>query len=166
MQIVDIPEYKDKNNLLVLDEDTSVFDAASKMRDLKYGAVLIIKNNKAHGIFTERDLLNKIAAEHKEIKGLKLKDVMTTNLKTAKETDEVLASMRRMSQGRFRHLPIVDENDEVIGMISQGDFVAITWPQLVKNLKTQAKASFYSYTQLWMMVIVILAYFTFIKFFT
>lgn len=69
-------------------------------------------------------------------------------------------SLRRMSNGRFRHMPIIDEKDNVKGMISQGDFVAVTWSQLFSKFKQLSKASFLSYTQLWMLVIGILAYIT------
>lgn len=166
MKISDIPEYKDKRQILMLDKQITVFDAAKKMKELNYGAALVTENGKLSGIFTERDLLMKIAAQGKEISGVKLADVMTSPVKTAHIDDTVYDSMRRMSQGRFRHLPVVDNNGEITGLISQGDFVAITWYQLFQQLKTQTKSSFMTFTQLWILVICLIGYFTAMLLFT
>jgi signal-transduction protein with cAMP-binding, CBS, and nucleotidyltransferase domain len=165
MQITDIPEFKDRGHVLALPSGKTVFDAVKEMKNLNYGAVVVTKNNKIAGIFTERDLLIRVVGEGKDPKKTKVEDVMTTGVKTAKVTDDITDSMRRMSSGRFRHLPIVDDGGKLTGMLSQGDFVAITWPQLIHQFTTQAKASFFSHTQLWMLLLVIIGYITFFKLF-
>ena len=63
---------------------------------------------------------------------------MTSKVQTANENDRVSDCLRRMSNGRFRHLPVVDDNQNLVGMMSQGDFVAYTWPELWKRVKEQA----------------------------
>jgi CBS domain-containing protein len=159
MRIIDIPEYKDKKHLLMLNKDTSIVEAARKMKEMNYGAAIVCDGkNKLCGIFTERDLLMKVAAKGIEIKGLILSDVMTKNIQTANVNDDIYNCMGRMTEGRFRHLPIIDDTGDVIGMISQGDFIAITWKQLVSQLTTKTKTSFLSYTQLWMLIISALIY--------
>lgn len=158
MRISDIPEYKDKKQLLMLEKSTLLIDAAKTMKKMNYGAVVVTDKKKLCGIFTERDLLMKVVAEGKDTKGLKLADVMTSNVQTANVNDEISDSMQRMTEGRFRHLPIVNDAGDVTGMISQGDFVAITWGQLLGQLKTRTKTSFFSYTQLWMLGIGALVY--------
>jgi len=160
MKISDIPEYHDRREILTMSENVSVYEASKKMKSLGFGAVVITDHSKVTGIFTERDVLNKVVAEGEDYKKLKLKDVMTKQVRVAMETDSISDSLRRMSQGRFRHLPIVDENESLIGMVSQGDFVAITWPQILDRFKSKTQSQFLNHTQLWMMVIVILAYFT------
>lgn len=160
MQISDIPEFKDKKALLTLDSDVTAYDAAKEMKRCNFGAVVVTRNGKLCGIFTERDSLMKIVAEKKDPVKLKLADVMTADVKTAHIDDSVADSMRRMSQGRFRHLPIVDAEGNITGMISQGDFVAITWHQLLQRFKMHVKSSFESYTQLWMLVLAVLIYIT------
>jgi|AntRauTorckE6833_2_1112554.scaffolds.fasta_scaffold05041_5 CBS domain-containing protein len=162
MKIKDIPEYHDRGEVLMLEAKTPVVDAVQKMKSLNYGATLVSENGTLSGIFTERDLLMKVAGEGRDINDLALKDVMTRNLKTANEDDEVTKTMRRMSQGRFRHMPIVDEKNNVTGFISQGDFVAITWHEIFQRLKTKTQSDFINYTQLWMMVAVILVWLTLI----
>lgn len=158
MRIIDIPEYKDKKQLLMLEKSTALIDAAKIMKKMNYGAVVVTDKQKLCGIFTERDLLMKVVAEGRETKDLTLSDVMTPNVQTANVNDEIYDCMRRMTSGRFRHLPIINDEGDVTGMISQGDFVAITWGQLLGQLKTKTKTSFFNYTQLWMLGIGALAY--------
>lgn len=140
MKISDIPEFRDKSEVLTFDEGADVCDAIDLMAEKNYGAVLATKKGKLSGIFTERDILRKIAACRLDLKGLKLKDVMTPNVKTASADDTVTDCMRRMSQGRFRHLPIVDDKGKVTGMLSQGDFVAFTMSDLIARMGSAAKA--------------------------
>ena len=103
-------------------------------------------------------MLVKVVAEGKNYKSAIIADFMTKKVKTANLDDDVYDSMRRMTQGRFRHLPIVDDKGAVIGMVSQGDFVAITWSQLFQQFKSHTKMSFSTNTQIWMFIILILTY--------
>ena len=159
MHIVDIPEFKDKKEILTLNKDTKLHDAAETMKKHNYGAAVVTdKDGKLVGIISERDFLMKVVAERKDISKLKVGDVMTTQVKTAKITDTVHDSMRRITKGRFRHLPIVDDSGKVTGMVSQSDFVAISWMQLLEQFKNRTKTSFLTHTQIWTMIISILVY--------
>lgn len=165
MRITDIPEFHDRAEVLTLPPETALTTAAKEMKKRSCGAAIVVnKDHSILGIFTERDLLMKVAAEGKAIKGVKLKDVMTKNPKTAKITDDVEKSMRRMSQGKFRHLPIVDEDGKVTGMVSQGDFVALTWYQIWQRLTTQTKSSFLNDTQIWLLIFAFFAWGTIMAF--
>ena len=123
------------------------------------------RETKVVGIFTERDLLVKVVGKRKKPEELTLVDVMTKNPKTASMNDSVTDSMRRMSQGRFRHLPVVDDHNNLIGIISQGDFVAYTWYDIFNKVTGETKRSFLTNTQLWMLVLGPLAYLLVLKFF-
>lgn len=140
MKISDMPEFRDKSEVLSFEETTGVGKVIDEMAAKNYGAVLATRKGKVVGIFTERDILKKIAAKRLDIKKTKLKDVMTAKLKTASINDKVTDSMRRMSQGRFRHMPILDDNGNILGMLSQGDFVAFTMGDIVGRMGTAAKA--------------------------
>ncbi len=158
MKITEIPEFKDKKELLVLRSGDTVWKAVKKMQENNYGAAIVVENKKLCGIFTERDLLVKVVAQGKDYKTLLIADVMTKKVKTATLEDDIYDSMRRMSQGRFRHLPIIDAKGAVIGMVSQGDFVAITWSQLFHQIKSHTKIAFSSKTQIWMFIVSTLIY--------
>jgi predicted transcriptional regulator len=60
---------------------------------------------------------------------------MTENIKTARPDDQVIDWLRQMSNERFRHLPVLDEEGRLINILSQGDFVAYTWPELLLLLR-------------------------------
>ena len=167
MRISDIPEYKDRSELLTIAQDITIYDAAKMMKDHNYGSAIIVDNKaKLLGILTERDILNRVAARGLDVKKTKVKEVMTSKLRTAKFSDTISDSIRRMSQGRFRHLPIVDDEDQVVGLVSQGDLVAYSWPQIFTMVTHKAKSSFLTYTEIWLMILVILAYLTIVLFVT
>jgi signal-transduction protein with cAMP-binding, CBS, and nucleotidyltransferase domain len=158
MKIIEIPEFKDKKTLLMLEPKMSVMEAVQKMKSYNYGAAIVTENNKLCGIFTERDIMMKIVAEGKDYKTMTIGEVMTKDVQTANAEDEVYDAMRRMTKGRFRHLPIVNNEGTVTGMISQGDFVAITWSQLFHQFKSRTVASLLTNTQIWLLIITIFTY--------
>ena len=67
---------------------------------------------------------------------------MTTDLKLAYEDDLVGDWLRIMSNERFRHLPVIDRQGHLVNLMSQGDFVSYTWPQLIVHVKDVAIKSF------------------------
>jgi CBS domain-containing protein len=166
MRIIDIPEFKDKSTVLTIDEEMSVYDAVKVIVKHGYGSAAVLKDKKLVGMFTERDVLNKVAAKAKDVKKIKVKDVMTKKVKTASSESLISDSLRRMSQGRFRHLPIVDKKGALLGMVSQGDLISYSWPQIFNLLGHKAKSSFLTYTQIWVLLLAIFAYITFITLFT
>lgn len=165
MRIIDIPEFKDKTDVLTMLETANLMDVVVKMAERNVGSVVVVRDSKVVGIFTERDLLTKVVGKRKKAEDLALADVMTKNPKTASLNDTVADSMRRMSQGHFRHLPVIDDKKNLIGIISQGDFVAYTWYDIFTKITNQTKRSFLSNTQVWMLVLGPLAYLLVLKFF-
>lgn len=165
MRIIDIPEFKDKTYVLTMPETTNLMEAVATMAEHNVGSVVVVKGTKVVGIFTERDLLTKVVGKKKKADELTLNDVMTRDPKIAHMNDTVADSMRRMSQGRFRHLPIVDDEKNLIGIVSQGDFVAYTWYDVFSKLANHTKKSFLTNTQLWMLVLGLFAYIAALKLF-
>jgi CBS domain-containing protein len=140
MRISDMPEFRDKTQVHSFEQTTTLDKVIAEMAEKNYGAVLITSKKKLVGIFTERDLLRKVVPQGLNLKKTKVSEVMTSNLKTAKVGDSVNDCMRRMSQGRFRHLPVVDSKKGIVGMLSQGDFVAFTMSDAIARAGSSAKA--------------------------
>ena len=69
----------------------------------------------------------------------KLSAIMSTGVRAANEDDELVDWLRTMSNERFRHLPVVDNEGQIVGMISQGDLVAHTWPDLDDKIRQDLK---------------------------
>jgi CBS domain-containing protein len=165
MKIADIPEFKDKKNVFHMAEDVPLQHVVEAMAQKNYGCVVVTRNKKVVGIFTERDLMRRVVAERKEVSKLSLGDVMTKDPHVAYLQDDVNDSMRRMSQGRFRHLPIIDEEQNLVGLLSQGDFVAYTWVDILNRITKRTATSFFSNTQLWMLILGPLVYLLVLKYF-
>lgn len=158
MRITDMPEFKDKTQVLSVEKDVVLCDAIDLMRGRGVGSVLVTNKGQLAGIFTERDLLNRVAGCRIEMDKVKMSDVMTKDVKTALPTDNVMDCMRRMSQGRFRHLPIVDESGALVGLLSQGDFVALTMSDAWKRFTETAKAGIFQNYQPFMILVGVAIY--------
>lgn len=143
MRIQDRPEFKNKSVVYTLSPDDLVSTAVKAMSEKNYGAVVVVDSaRKPVGIVTERDFMRRLLNNSLDPQTTKLSDIMTTDVKVAKSDDNLLDWLRQMSNDRFRHLPIVDDSGTVISMMSQGDFVSYTWPQLLSRLGEQARATF------------------------
>ena len=100
-----------------------VFDALKLMADKGIGALLVTEGEAIAGIFTERDYARKIALVGRTSSVTQVRDVMTSAVRFVRPDQTSEQCMQIMSTGRMRHLPVVDANDKLVGMISIGDLV-------------------------------------------
>jgi CBS domain-containing protein len=143
MKIKDRPEFKRKSAVLTFAPDETVFAAVQVMSEKNYGAAVIISpDRKPVGIVTERDFMRRLLNQQRDPVTTTLAEIMTTDLKLAREDDDLLDWLRQMSNDRFRHLPVVDDAGVLVNIMSQGDFVSYTWPQLIGRVAEHAKATF------------------------
>jgi CBS domain-containing protein len=96
---------------------TPVAEAIQLMKHHQYGCIFITDSGRLAGIFTERDVLTKLAGRNLDLNRLTVSDVMTTNPETLTEKDTVAYALNKMSVGGYRHLPIM-KGDEPIGLVS------------------------------------------------
>jgi CBS domain-containing protein len=141
-RLMDRPEYRLKQQPLTCSADISVFDAVLAMSEKNFGAIVVTDNlKKVIGVFTERDVMNKVVGKELNTRKTLVKDIMTPNPRVANETDDLIDWLRIMSNERFRRLPVVDVNGHIKAVFTQGDFVSYTWPDLVYQIKTLATAT-------------------------
>lgn len=139
---MDRPEYASKKVPLVCLPTMSVFEAVTKMSEKSFGAVIVVDDNKkVVGVVTERDVMNKLVAKEMDAHTTKVSDIMTSDPRVARETDDLIDWLRIMSNERFRRLPVVDENGHIKAVFTQGDFVSYTWPDLMYQMKSIATAT-------------------------
>lgn len=140
MKIQERLKFKSPETLITLKPDQKVFDAVSIMSKKNIGSVLIVDEDEAPvGILTERDLMTRVLNNGLDAQLTNLEEVMTKHIKIARAEDDALEWMRQMSNDRFRHLPVVDEDGKAIAILSQGDFMSYSWPELMKNVKESVK---------------------------
>ena len=138
-KIKDRPEFKSKAPVVTFAPTDTVLTAVRAMSAKNYGAAVIVDSDrKPIGIVTERDFMRRLIDKGLDAATTPLSQIMTTELKIGQADDLMVDWVRQMSNERFRHLPIVDENNKLINIMSQGDFVSYTWPQLLNLAKDQA----------------------------
>ena len=159
MKISERPEFKSKKPPLTFGENDSVLKAVKAMSKDNFGSVVIVDNKKkVKGIFTERDIMKKLVNNVMNPKTTKLKDVMTHPVKVADKDDDLVVWLRQMSNERFRHVPVVDSSGKLINIMSQGDFVSYTWPNLLYQVKEMAKENYFKANQVILIVAGLLIY--------
>jgi len=88
------------------------------MADADIGCVLIADEDQhLVGIFTQRDLLNKAVEQFDDVKNQPISDLMTPNPAVVNETENPATAINLMAVGGFRHIPVVDVNDKVVGLV-------------------------------------------------
>jgi len=88
----------------------------------KIGAVLVMSKGRIEGILSERDIVRVLGERGAAVLDEPVSAVMTRKVISCKQSDTVAAIMEMMTLGRFRHLPVVEE-EKVVGLISIGDIV-------------------------------------------
>lgn len=100
--------------------DTTIAEAIRKMNDNRIGAMVVMEGDRLVGIFTERDVLTKVAGREFDPKATPVSQAMTQDVVAVKGTTTVEDAMRIVTERRFRHLPVMDEG-RLIGLVSSGD---------------------------------------------
>lgn len=102
--------------------DAPVLEAIRLMAENHIGALLVLEGGKLAGIVSERDYARKVVLMGRNAESTPVRDIMTTPVVTIGPGASVEDAMRRMTNGRFRHLPVVGEMG-VAGVVSIGDLV-------------------------------------------
>jgi CBS domain-containing protein len=101
----------------VLGPGQTVADALALMHREKVGCVLICAGERVLGIFTERDLMHRVLAAGKPLTA-PLSLCMTPDPVMVHPKDSISAAVRKMEEGGYRHLPVVDEAGKAVGILS------------------------------------------------
>jgi CBS domain-containing protein len=99
-------------------EDATVEDAVKTMVEHRIGAVIVLRGNEMAGIFSERDVLDKIVLARRDPATTPVFAVMTSPVVTAPGNAEDAEAAETMTEHHIRHLPILNETQRVVGMVS------------------------------------------------
>ena len=102
--------------------DDSVFAALELLAQYEVGALMVMEGGRLVGVFSERDYTRKVALQGRNSKDTQVAEIMTTQVRTVPSHTGTRECMQMMSDGKFRHLPVVD-GDTVLGMISIRDIM-------------------------------------------
>ncbi|MCG8420142.1 MAG: CBS domain-containing protein [Proteobacteria bacterium] len=118
--------------------DTTLLDVVTHMRERRRGGT-IIEDENGHiiGIFTEYDLMLRVNHQNQDWHKTAVKDVMTEKPVRVLAEESLATAMRRMKQGSFRHLPVVNEDGSTVGIVSIRDIlnhIVEHFPEVFINL--------------------------------
>ncbi len=103
--------------------DDTVFDALETMAEHNIGALLVFDGDDLVGILSERDYARKVKLLERGSKETRVSEIMTTEIRTVGSASTVAECMELMTEYRIRHLPVLDDDGRVAGLISIGDVV-------------------------------------------
>lgn len=121
MTVRAIPDLKGRDVVTVAPEKT-LAEAAELLSANKIGAVVVVTGERVSGILSERDIVKAVSRGGAAALESRVADSMTSTVVTCSPHDTMAALMNRMTAGRFRHLPVI-ENGKLAGIVSIGDVV-------------------------------------------
>lgn len=117
--------------LLTVQPDARVAEAARILSENRIGAVVVSADGQTcDGILSERDIVRELGRSGAAVLERPVSDLMTRKVMTCVCGDHVRDVLARMTEGRFRHLPVVDDQGRMLGVVSIGDAVAARLSQL------------------------------------
>ena len=116
--------------------DRTLADALQVLKEHNIGALVVIgSEEQVKGIISERDIV-RIAADNPDFFSLRVEQVMTRDVVLGILADDVMHVAHVMTERRFRHLPVVDEENRIIGIISIGDILKSQRDQFLGEIDT------------------------------
>jgi CBS domain-containing protein len=122
--------------VITIASDATISEAARLLARRRIGAVLVRdRDGSLAGILSERDIVRAVADDSVAALGQTVAAHMTRTISTCSETDTVEEIMEQMTRGRFRHVPVV-EDDRLCGIISIGDVVKSRIAETVREAES------------------------------
>lgn len=130
MRVQQILQQKQTNTVETVRPGSTVEDAAKLLSSKRIGAVIVSADGeRADGIVSERDIVRELGTKGAACMAQTVDSIMTRNPVTCGLEDRSDEIFRKMTEGRFRHLPVVDDG-KMVGLISIGDVVKTQLSQL------------------------------------
>jgi CBS domain-containing protein len=117
--------------------NATVRQAIEAMQQQRIGYVLVVEQDRLLGIFTERDVLTKVAGHDVDIDRVQVGELMTPNPECLGADDELVYALNQMSIGGYRHIPLLDDAGHPTGVVAMRhivDYLVSLFPQEVLNL--------------------------------
>jgi len=121
-------------SVYTVDKHATVQVAVEYMAEKNIGAVSVMDGSRLVGIFSERDVINRVVSKGLNPRATPVKSVMTSNLVVADADETYQSCLRKMKQANCRHLPIVD-GDKLLGFISLRDLLQVEISEKEDNIE-------------------------------
>jgi CBS domain-containing protein len=107
-------------------EKDSIRDVARIMKDQDTGVVPVVDGKKIIGLITDRDIVVRGLAEGKNLENMRVNELMTKSVRSVREDASVNEALEMMGNSEIRRVPVVNQNDELVGILSLGDIASQT----------------------------------------
>ena len=101
--------------------ETLVSEAARLMKSEDVGSLPILDGERLTGIVTDRDIVLQAVAEEKDPRGMPVREVASRDLVTVGQDEDLSEALKRMASHQIRRIPVVDEDDRLVGIVAQAD---------------------------------------------
>jgi CBS domain-containing protein len=116
-------------------KSTLIKEAAKLMKKNNIGNIVVVESEKPVGILTDRDIVTKVFADDKDANGIRVSDVMSSNLLVLKKDQGIKEAIDAMCNKGVRRAPIVDDNNKLCGIATVDDLL----PLIANELHSVAK---------------------------
>ena len=128
--------------VITISPEQSVLEACQLLRNKNIGCLLAVEDGKLQGILTDRDIALNVAGTRKDPQQTKVRDIMTTN-PVAIPVNRKLSDLTALMHTRHvRRMPIVDANENVIGLVTLDDLLVLLSNEMVDMRETVSAALF------------------------
>jgi CBS domain-containing protein len=136
MQVIEILREKGRE-IVALSSEATLSEAARLLAHKRIGALVVKdKNGALAGILSERDVVRAMAEESASALARPVSAYMTRDVASCTELDTVEELMEMMTRGRFRHIPVLDGDNRLCGLVSIGDVVKMHIEETMREAAT------------------------------
>jgi CBS domain-containing protein len=114
---------KKGNSVYGISPDSSVYDALETLEERNLGSLVVIENGKLIGVFTERDYARKVILKGRSSKETLVRHIMSSRPIFVTPDTSIEECMQMMTDKFIRHLPVLNDKEELVGLVSIGDLV-------------------------------------------
>jgi CBS domain-containing protein len=126
-------------NVVTIDEDSSVLDAAQLLKEKEISFLVITKNNKPIGVVTESDFVRKLVVDDKIASKTSLSEIMSYKFRSVESSTDIEDAIQKMLNNKIRRLLVIDQ-EKLVGVVTETDLTSFLRNKLliegtVKNLE-------------------------------
>lgn len=122
-----------QKNVISIEYDKTVYDAACILKEKEISFLVIIKDEKPIGVISERDIVQKLAAEDRKASSINIEDVMSKKFKWVTPETPIEDAVQKMLNNNIRRLIILDNDERLAGVITQTNLAEFLRSKLLIN---------------------------------
>ncbi|RMW38934.1 MAG: CBS domain-containing protein [Nitrosopumilus sp.] len=122
-----------QKNIITIEHDKTVYDAASILKEKEISFLVIIRDEKPIGVISERDIVQKVAAQDQKASSIKIEDVMSKKFRWVTPDTPIEDAVQKMLNNNIRRLIILDNDEKLAGVITQTNLAEFLRSKLLIN---------------------------------